>query len=107
MGVNAANVWSGVRPLVVSRNKAAMGSLDEAELANKFPSVTNTNFYKSLIWVPKLCAPINHKTISKLLYNSLWEIAVTYLSILNISVAHACRKLFTSIILNHLWIHYC
>ena len=46
MGVNAANVWSGVRPLVVSRNKAAMGSLDEAELANKFPSVTNTTFYK-------------------------------------------------------------
>ena len=46
VGVNAANVWSGVRPLVVSRNKAAMGSLDEAELANKFPSVTKTTFYK-------------------------------------------------------------
>ena len=68
--VNAANVWSAARPLVASRNKALMGSIDETELRNRFPFVTDTNLYKSLIWVSKLYAPIIEKTISKLFYNS-------------------------------------
>ena len=49
MVVNAANVWVAVRPLVVSKNKALIGSVDEAELTNKFPFVTDTNLYKPLI----------------------------------------------------------
>ena len=76
--VNATNVWGAVRPLIVSRNKALMGSIDEAELTNKFPFVTDSNLYKPLIYVPKLCAPIIHKTISKLLWNSLCKITVSY-----------------------------
>ena len=44
----------------------------------KFPFVTDTNLCKPLIWVPKLCVPIIDKTISKLLWNSLWKIAVAY-----------------------------
>ena len=67
MVVNAANVWGVVRPLVVSRNKAVMGSIDEAELTNKFPFAIDSNLYKPLIWVPKLRALIIDKTISKLL----------------------------------------
>ena len=67
MVVNAANVWVAVRPLVVSKNKALIGSVDEAELTNKFPFVTDTNLYKPLIWMPKSCATIIDKTISKLL----------------------------------------
>ena len=43
MVVYAVNVWGAARPLVVSRNKALMGSIDEAELMNKFPFVTDTN----------------------------------------------------------------
>ena len=65
--VNAANVWGAVTPLVVSRNKALVGSINKADLTNKFPFVTDTNLYQSLIWVPQLCAPIIDKTISKLL----------------------------------------
>ena len=62
---SAANVWGALRPLVVPSNKALMGSIEAAELTNKFPFVTDTNLYKSLIWMPKLCAPIFDKTISK------------------------------------------
>ena len=65
--VNPANVWGIVKLLVVSRNKAFMGSIGEAELTNAFSFVTDPNLYKTLIWVPKLCAPIIGKTISKLL----------------------------------------
>ena len=67
MVANAVNVWGAFRPLVVPSNKALTGSIEAAELTNKFPFVTDTNLYKSLIWVPKLCAPIINKTISKLL----------------------------------------
>ena len=35
-------------------------------ITNKFPFVTDTNLYKTLIWVPSLCAPIINKTKSKL-----------------------------------------
>ena len=31
-----------------------------------------------LFWVSKLCAPIIDKTISKLFYNGLWKIAITF-----------------------------
>ena len=65
--VNAVNVCGAVMPLLVSRNKVLMGSNDEAELTNKFPFVTDTNLYKPLIWMPKSCATIIDKTISKLL----------------------------------------
>ena len=56
-----------VRPLVVSRNKALLGPIDEAELTNKFPFVTGTNLYKPLIFVPKLCSPIIDKIVSQFL----------------------------------------
>ena len=79
MVVNAANIWGALRPLVVSRNKALMGFSDKVELTNKYPFVTDTNLYNPLIWVPKLCATIMNKTISKLLWNSLCKIAVAYL----------------------------
>ena len=49
MVVNAANVWGTERPLVISRSKALMGSIDEPELTNKFLFVTDTNLYKPLI----------------------------------------------------------
>ena len=78
MVVNAANVWGAERPLVMSRSKALMGSIDEPELTNKFLFVTDTNLYKSLIYVAKLCAPIIDKVILKLLYNNLCKIAVAY-----------------------------
>ena len=41
--VVSAAVWGILRPLVVSRNKSLVGSIDEAELTNKFPFVTDTN----------------------------------------------------------------
>ena len=54
-------------------------------ITNKFPFATDiTNLYRPWIWLPKLCAPIIDKTISKLLYNSLRKIAVAYLWTLNI-----------------------
>ena len=48
MVVNAANVWGVARLLLVSRNKAIMGSIDEAELTNEFPCVTDTTLYETL-----------------------------------------------------------
>ena len=60
-------VWGVERPLLLSRNKVLMGSIDEVELTNMFPFVTDTNLYEPLIWVPKLCTFIIDKAISKLL----------------------------------------
>ena len=47
-------------------------------------------YAKPLIWVPKSCATIINKTISKLLYYSLWKITIT----------------FQTFYQHHLWIHH-
>ena len=41
--VVSAAVWGVLRPLVVSRSKSLVRSIDEAELTNKFPFVTDAN----------------------------------------------------------------
>ena len=56
--VNAANIWGTVTPLVMSRNKAPVGSIDEA--VKTFSNFLNIYLYKK---------------------NNLWKVVITLLNI--------------------------
>ena len=66
-------VWWDFPPSSSQENPAIMQLFFLLLTTHKFPFVTDTLIYKPLIWLP-----IIDKTISKLLYNSLWKIAVAY-----------------------------
>ena len=66
-------VWWDFPPSSSKENPAIMQLFFLLLTTHKFPFVTDTLIYKPLIWLP-----IIDKTISKLLYNSLWKIAVAY-----------------------------
>ena len=66
-------VWWDFSPSSSKENPAITQLFFLLLTTHKFPFVTDTLIYKPLIWLP-----IIDKTISKLLYNSLWKIAVAY-----------------------------
>ena len=45
------------------QEQSLIGSIDKAELTNKFPFVTDTDLYKPLIWVPKLIKLMHPQSI--------------------------------------------
>ena len=66
-------VWWDFSPSSSKENPAITQLFFLLLTTHKFPFVIDTLIYKPLIWLP-----IIDKTISKLLYNSLWKIAVAY-----------------------------